>query len=648
MKRTKLLKIAPCRIPEKNSQEDVVAASQLVEADGEKAMEISLFYKGKLKGRYFADAESRNAWVDGKWYTCRLKNVVRICKDETPLKNDYYYFGDEMKWASKKDQDRAQDFLDTWSIDRYEQELDNRKRQKAIERKFERIRQQMADIPCVPEEAESWVKHEVFPENILFFKKGKTRTTYSCTACGGKSWRKKAWKHGEKTACPKCRRPVTANSRQQVRIEREPVIILQQHGHEWVERQFRAVCRWEAGKKKEVQLFEQLRAIIPEGKCWGKVWYGIYQEADEFEQDFWDKNQLNKRFVPSFLYPGNLQKVLKCGGLERSGMDILANRGQKFNVNRYITTFHQRPWLEYLAKSGLSRLTAEIVDEYGWWSEPDPICTHGRNLKETLRLDGNRINRMKQINGGFRVLKWLQYEEREDIKISKDSLEYLQEKKVDPRNCENILKELKSVNRMVNYMKKQKVAPNRLASIWGDYLSMAREEGLDAMDDIVRLPRDLKARHDQLVELRNARADAYKLKKEKEKYQRLDAQILERLPQAGRYYWEDDEYMIIPAGACEELMKEGRALHHCVGSSDIYMKKMAAGASWILFLRKKEDLNKAFYTVEIDMKDDQILQYYSEFDRQPDREAISKVLDVFKRSIKRSRQQVRMPAAVIA
>ena len=60
------------------------------------------------------------------------------------------------------------------------------------------------------------------------------------------------------------------------------------------------------------------------------------------------------------------------------------------------------------------------------------------------------------------------------------------------------------------------------------------------------------------------------------------------------------------------------------------MKKMAAGESWILFLRKKENLEKAYYTVEISMKDDRILQYYSEFDRQPDKTAISKVLEKFK------------------
>lgn len=645
MKRTKLLKSAPCVAPEKSSEENVIAVSQIVEVDGESAVEISLFYMGKLRGRYFADSENHNAWVDGKWYTCRLKNVARLCKDMTPLKNDYYYMGNEMKWASNEDKERAQDFLDTWSLDSYEENLSGKKRQQAVQRKIERIERQMADIPCVPDEAEEWLDQTIFPGHILFIKKEKKRTTYSCTACGCSSWKKKGWKHGEKTVCPKCGQPVTVNSRQQEKTRKAPVVILQQYSEKWVERQFNAVCKWTAGEKS-IQLYEQCRAIIPKGQCWGKVWYGLLPEADEFEQDFWDKNPQNKRFLSSYLFPGNLQEVLKCGDLERSGMDILANRGEKFNVNKFITTFHKRPYLEYLAKAGLSRLVAEIVDTYGWWGDPGTICTYGQSLQGALQLNGNRVNRMKQINGGLRALEWLQYEEAMETKISQESLEYIQRKNVSLDDCEDILKELISVNRMVNYMKKQKVAPNKLAITWRDYLRMAKDEGMDTTDDIVRLPKDLKARHDYLVELGNKRKDEERLKG----YKKLDKQIQKRIPEAARYFWEDDKYMIIPAGTCEELMTEGRTLHHCVGRDDHYMKKMAAGTSWILFLRKKENLEKAYYTVEIDMKDDRILQYYSEFDRQPDKGIISKVLDKFKRSIKHGQQQTRIqvPVAAIA
>jgi hypothetical protein len=627
------------------AKDEVTAVSQILEVDGEKAVEISLFYEEKLKGRYFADAENHNVWVNGKWYTCRLKNAIRLCEGLEPLKNDYYYFLPSVKWTSGEDEERVEEFLGAWSIESYENDLNEKKYKKAIERKVERIAQQMADMPCVPDEVEAWVEQTIFPENILFFKKTGKRTTYSCTACGCSSWKKQGWKHGQKTICPKCGRPVTANSRQKKRVKTEPVVLLQPYGKNWVERQFKAVCKWESGTK-EIQLFEQLRAIIPNGKCWGKVWYGLSTEADELTQSFWDTNPGNKRFVLSYLYPGNLQEVLPCGRLEQSGMELLARSGKKVNVNKFITTFHQRPYLEYLIKAGLNRMAAEVVNVYGWWREPDKvICTTANNLRDALQLDGNRVSRMKQLDGGLCTLEWLQYEEEKEIKISQESLEYLTKMDIGPNECEEILVELRSVNRMVNYMRKQKIAPKQLTTTWQDYLRMAKEAGYDTTDDIVRLPKDLKARHDYLVELGNKEEDSERLKK----YADLDQQIQKRLPDVKKYFWEDKKYMIIPAGACKELMTEGRKLHHCVGRDDHYMKKMAEGKSWILFLRKKEDLKQPYYTIEIDMADNEILQYYSEFDRKPDIKAVNRILNKFKRSVQQDQQKVRIrvqPAAI--
>lgn len=44
MKRTKFLRCEPCNAPEKASEDKVVAASQILDIDGERAVEISLFF----------------------------------------------------------------------------------------------------------------------------------------------------------------------------------------------------------------------------------------------------------------------------------------------------------------------------------------------------------------------------------------------------------------------------------------------------------------------------------------------------------------------------------------------------------------------------------------------------------------------------
>ncbi|MCI8592678.1 MAG: hypothetical protein HFI88_10130 [Lachnospiraceae bacterium] len=643
MKRVQFLKLPPCPMPA-GGGETVTAASQILTAGDGQALEISLFYKGRLGARYFADAENYYTWADGGWSANRIKNAARKCRGESPLKGDCYYFDGEWEWASEEDKTRAFDYLDTYSIGEYEETVNGRKREMAIERKKDRIREEMDKVPAVPEEARAWVGQEIFPGDILFIQKGKGRTAYACTACGARSWKKAGWKHGEKTVCPKCGRPVTVNSRREEKTRTAPVVILQQYGGQWVERQFKAACRW-SGAGKETRLYEQCRAVMEKGKRWGKVWYGLPPETDGRRQEFWDKNPGNKRFLTSYLWPGNLAEVLPCGGLERSGLDILARKKQKVNVNLFIVRFENRPWIEYLIKAGLTNLAVEITNGYGLWGgEPEAINLGARNLREALRLDGNRVNRMKKMNGGLDGLRWLQYEQENAVKITDDTLRYLETKKISLDDCQGILEAAGSVNRMVNYMKKQVLPPGKLAVTWRDYLHMAGAEGMDASDDIVRFPRDLKAAHDRLVELRNAREDQERLAG----YAGLDTQIRGNIPQAARYYWQDGAHLVVPAASCGELMAEGRALHHCVGSGDRYMKKMAEGKSWILFLRRKDCPEKPWYTLEIDMANDRILQWYSEFDRQPDKEEVQAALDKFKKAVKKRCGKIRIPVAAMA
>ena len=639
MKRAKFLRIPPSAFTNMKNKKEVIAKSRILEVDGEKAVEISLYYKKQLKARYFADKENHYAWINNKWTTCRLDNVARMCKGLPAEKELYYWDNKGFIWDTKEDRQRTSDFLDSCDIDDYETNLSEIKRARANKRKSERIEKEMSDIPCVTEDMERWLDEKVFPGHILFSKREGKGTIYTCTACKGSGTVKGKWKHKESVHCPKCNQVAFANNRQKQKVEHAPVVILQKCNDKWVERQFKAVCRWSKEGKK-IELFEQCRALIPMGKTYGKVYYGTLNDADEFEQDFWDKNPAGKRFSPSYLYPGNLKEVLPCGNLERSGMDILAYKGKKFCVNRYIMCFHARQYWEYLVKSGLYELVTELCNGY-WWGEVSMLSTKAKNLKELLRLDGNRVNRMKQINGGVNELEWLQYEQKQGIKISKGSLEWLSKKKMTLSKCKEILNDLGSVNKMVNYLKKQRVAPSEAITTWRDYLQMALLEGYDTQDSIVRFPKDLKLRHDQLVERRNA-------KKEKERlneYAELDKQIQKRLPKIKEYFYEDDTYMIIPAVKCKELMKEGKELHHCVGASDIYMKRMAAGETWILFLRKKEDLKKAYYTVEINLKTDELIQFYSEFDRQPDKKVIEKLLNKYTKRLKTMKQPI-MAAAV--
>ena len=636
MKRTALLMHIPEQEAPEKTSEFVTAVSQVASYDGQLYLNIDLFYKGVLKARYFADRMTHACHVDGSWRTCKMYNIARICMGKTVLKgNETYFHHDEWKWNSTKDNNIAYEYLGK-NLETYEDDIGRTKYLNAIERKGKRIDEMMNRVPALPKDLETWLEQKVFTENYLFMQRKKNRTDYVCTSCGHKSWKKIGWKRNENTTCPHCGAPVIASLRNGMIQKREPVVVLQTMGeNEWVERQLRAVCTWDFGKK-EIEILEDIRAIIPKNHTWGNVWYGTYREQDEFCQEFWDTNRENKRFYESYLYPENLQEVLPYGNLQHSGLDILANKCKKINVNYFITTYQRRSWMEYWIKAGLYRLAMEVTAAYGMRGNPSYIKEDEKKLSLCLRINGDRVYRLRKLDGGINDLKWLQYEQETGKKITQESLEFLNGRAPEPSDCREILKCLGSVNRMVNYMKKQKIAPSTLLETWNDYLRMAAGEGMDVNDDIVRLPKDLKARHDELVERINGRKEEKRLKEEAEKYRKLNQKIMEHLPEVKRYFWENKDYIIIPAGKCEELVTEGRKLHHCVGASTNYMEKMAEGKSWILFLRKKEDIKKPYYTVEISMEDDRIIQWYSEYDRKPDSKKIKKVLDAFKRNVKKS------------
>ena len=631
MKRSELLKIPSLPKPEDLGRDvkKVYGISQVAKCDQKQYLNIDLYYMGELQGRYFADEEGHVANVQGRWNNALLENVARLCMGKEPYRGGEYYV-DCFEWNSNTDDDIAREYLGC-RVDSFEWRANQKKYQRAYERKVKRIDEEMAKVPLLPEKLETWLQSTVFPEEYIFTEKKNNRVYYGCTACSAMSWRKKGWKNNEQINCPKCGHLVRVKSRKKREIKAVPVVVMQIMDDAWVERQLTTRCDWSFGEKK-IDVFEEIRAIVPRRRTWGKVYYGQYYERDETEQDFWTSNRINRRWKESLLYPENLKEVYAYNGWCRNGMETLAEKNIKINVNRYVTQMRKMDWAEYLVKAGLINLTRELVNEY-YWGMPDCINESGTTLREFLKLNGDRTSRMRRIDGSLLALEWLQYEQRHEKRITQETLAYLMEKNIYPRNCEDLLESVGSVNRMVNYLKKQK--EKNTLNLWDDYIRMAREEGFDVTDDIVRLPRNLRARHDELVEIRQERADRERMKREKEKYKKLNGEIFKHLQEAARFYWENDEYVFIPAGKCEELIKEGRELHHCVGSSTRYMEKMAEGSSWIIFLRKKDDLNEAYYTLEMDMKKDEVIQFYSEFDRQPDKEKIQKLLKTYKEIVKR-------------
>lgn len=120
---------------------------------------------------------------------------------------------------------------------------------------------------------------------------------------------------------------------------------------------------------------------------------------------------------------------------------------------------------------------------------------------------------------------------------------------------------------------------------WRDYLKLAVELGLDLGSRQVLFPADLNAAEQALVEQRDWKANQAMM-------ERFTAwsKKLERLE------WHSDGLLIRPARSPAELRAEGNALHHCVAT---YAEEMSKKKTAILFIRKDEDPEVPYYTLEL-------------------------------------------------
>lgn len=152
-----------------------------------------------------------------------------------------------------------------------------------------------------------------------------------------------------------------------------------------------------------------------------------------------------------------------------------------------------------------------------------------------------------------------------------------------------------TVMRCLRYLERQKSDITMLL----DYWNMARREGLDLRDEHVQLPKSLKREHDRLVE-------AERIARNEEEKRREQAEIEKRRPAFEKavapleaWAWEDAGICIRPVRTEEELIDEGRALHHCVGT---YGEIVARGDSCIFFIRRTDAPDKPWFTLQVELK----------------------------------------------
>lgn len=281
---------------------------------------------------------------------------------------------------------------------------------------------------------------------------------------------------------------------------------------------------------------------------------------------------------------------------------------------KYLAIFNEMPLLEQFVKADLHGMVDDCLERrYLFYDTPQKSAAGG--LAKRLGIDTQELKRLRENEGGFAFLDWLQHEKSSGKPLPDDAIRWLCQEGIDSKSLKFILDRM-NVPQTINYIQRQ-MRENQMSSrnvliTWKDYLSMAERLGMDTGDAIVYRARKLRLRHDELVKQMHMKELPVAAREILERFPNLE-EVLQDIQNL--YPYRGKKFSVIAPVQIEQILKEGRALHHCVDSSDRYWDRIERRESYILFLRRNAEPEKAWYTIEIE-PDGTVRQKRTAYDRQ--------------------------------
>lgn len=486
----------------------------------------------------------------------------------------------------------------------------------------------MSLIPDIPKDFEKWAFTDVVPQ-YMYYEYGKRIGL--CTCCGKHHELKEQPKYGKEGTCPGCKRKVQYRTyKKKGRIhDWEYAALIQKIQGGYVLRFFVLNQLIEQGTRSYGGMSEKIR--ITYNEQWNRQAIYSYHRYKMTNKIRWCNGYEylsayggRKEEERCRLYPRNLRKILKGSKLEYSGMPEFARTGIEFYQQDFIDKAKEYAGIEKLIKAEFYNLTNSCIS-YG---SRAPIDLYQKRVKKVLGLTGEYYNLIRDKDP-----TWREYEVTEqcqDVGI-RATWEQIQRMSQYARNFAIYMRH-STPHKMLKYIEGLKsegpcAMRNQEVNDYHDYLQLAAGLGYNLDDDWILYPKNLKERHDQLTEEQNER----KVELEKESDDKKDRKLKRTIKRKGwtRYEMEIEQLLIRLPECAHEIRKEGNAQHHCVAT---YMDRMVAGETCILFIRKKEEPDKSYYTVEV--RDDEVIQVRGKYNVAPS-EDVEEFMKIFKKNLRK-------------
>ena len=238
------------------------------------------------------------------------------------------------------------------------------------------------------------------------------------------------------------------------------------------------------------------------------------------------------------------------------------------DIYNYLKLYNDYPKIEMFMKIGCTKLIEQICSGT-YYNYPHYILA---------KIAKKEINMIRKYNLSYKELETYINTRIEDYELLKKAVA------VNYKNSKYVKNERKLIEYLYKY--------NYSNRDWYDYMSWADNLGYEINKKEIIYPENPQKAHDEMLKIKTKYEENIYSKKIKEYSEELK-----------KYSFKNNELIIRPAENQEELIYESKKLEHCVRS---YAQKMAEKKTAIMFIRRKNEIEDPFVTLEL--KDNTVVQ----------------------------------------
>ena len=562
----------------KATNEEYTVFSQILDVKGVKTLILDLY---DTKSRNYS---GKKMLLPKKRYVTNLKDFETYTPDNTNpwskagLATDWYCI--PSMYFPKGQQEAIYKLLPTsrWRdgpkgrLEENEQNIKSDKADKKRQYHQNSIDRQMQLVKQLPKDANKWMRKLFDKDHFIFYETLTERKAAGvCSSCKTEIQYDRTLEkpiHNEPCRCPICNKKGIYKAKgMQSSIDMEKkAIVMQKTETGFVSRFFEvtysAYPTGETIKEKEVA-----RAMYD-----GKRVRDYYSDSYYGNRGWTDSNSTGTAMGIGYVYTKNLDAVLDGTPFNYCSMaELQKNTDGPIQHTRLLERFESYPFIEYMIKMGLYRLTNEYLES----PYEANLDYEQRRPDKLLKLPKDKINDLIRINGGIHSLLRMRVECTMKRSFTAEEAGIIDQYKVGLTSLLEV-EQYTGMTKFLRYLKKQistKKESRNFVNDWKDYIRMLQADGLE-LTTANMFPRSLKEEHDKM-------ANAIKTMKNMEKNEKYKQMIYQYKEQ---YSFTYKGFVIVVPESLEDIVKEGNEQHHCVVAS--YVDRVAAGGTCILLLRK--------------------------------------------------------------